>query len=222
MNEVLEAIDVEIRLNDTRRIGPLSFAAGPGDMVVITGGAGSGKSSLLDVVAGSRTPTLGRVLHRGNAPRFGDAGIVTQRHDLLAGLTAVENIAVRVLGGPARATSPERGKDWRRRRNTVAVPEIEQLLASLALPASSWHNLVEHLSGGQQQRVALARALVGTPDLIALDDPTSELDEATADIVLARVQQAARAGSVVVVATEDQAFLARATRVVTLSEKEAD
>jgi ABC-type lipoprotein export system ATPase subunit len=219
MNETLEVYDVEIRLNALRTIGPLSFAAGPGNLVVITGGAGSGKSSLLEVVAGSRTPNLGRVLHRGKPPRFGDAGIVTQRHDLLGGLTAVENIAVRVLGGPASFSSPEHSKDWRRQRNTLAVSEIEQLLASLTLPASSWHNLVEQLSGGQQQRVALARALVGTPDLIALDDPTSELDEATAEIVLARVEQAAQAGAVVVVATDDPAFIARATRVVTLLER---
>ncbi len=222
MNETLEVRGVEIRLSASRTIGPLSFTACPGDIVVITGGAGSGKSSVLEVVAGSRTPTDGQVLSHGEPPRFGDAGLVTQRHDLLAGLTAAENVAVRVLGGPARVARPKLGKGAHQRRNTVDVTETEQLLASLALPDASWHNLVEQLSGGQQQRVALARALVGSPNLIVLDDPTSELDEATAEIVLARIEQASQEGAVVILATDNGAVITRATQVVTLSDKEGD
>jgi ABC-type lipoprotein export system ATPase subunit len=222
VNETLEVRGVEIRLSASRTIGPLSFTACPGDIVVITGGAGSGKSSVLEVVAGSRTPTDGQVLSHGEPPRFGDAGLVTQRHDLLAGLTAAENVAVRVLGGPARVARPKLGKGAHQRRNTVDVTETEQLLASLALPDASWHNLVEQLSGGQQQRVALARALVGSPNLIVLDDPTSELDEATAEIVLARIEQASQEGAVVILATDNGAVITRATQVVTLSDKEGD
>ncbi|ROQ39741.1 putative ABC transport system ATP-binding protein [Frondihabitans sp. PhB188] len=204
---------VEIVLGPSRRIGPVTLEAGSGDLVVVTGGAGSGKSTLLEVLTGSRMPSAGHAFIDGSPPRFGEAGILAQRHELLGGLTAVENVAVRLFA----SAGGHRTARGRSHSTPPVVTDVERLLASLGLPPASWHNLVEQLSGGQQQRVALARALIGTPRLIVVDDPTSELDEATAELVWTAIEASAAAGALVIIATDDPLPRERASAVVTLS-----
>ncbi|GAA4266082.1 ATP-binding cassette domain-containing protein [Frondihabitans peucedani] len=203
----LEVRTVEIRLPSGHLLPPLTETLAGGEIVAVTGGAGSGKSSVLVVLAGRAAPAAGEVLLDGTPIEPGTAGVLTQQHELVGGLTAVENVSVRVLGRDGRRAP---------RRSGSLVEPVEDLLAALALPRASWHNLVEQLSGGQQQRVALARSLVGSPPLLVLDEPTSELDAASADIVWAALERAASAGAVVVLATDDPALLGRVTRQLSL------
>ncbi len=88
-----------------------------------------------------------------------------------------------------------------------AARRAERQLEAVGLPAASWHNLVEQLSGGQQQRVALARALVSLPALLVLDDPTSELDPASAQTVVEVLAAAAARGACCLVSSDDPVLL---------------
>ncbi|MGT2427439.1 ATP-binding cassette domain-containing protein [Amnibacterium kyonggiense] len=171
-------------------VAGLDLVLPPGSVLGIIGQSGSGKTTLLQVLSGERAPDGGRVLLDGDVAAPAAVGVATQQHELLGGLTAAENVASRVLA--------------RRRIERSDWAMITGLLADLGLPRSSWHNLLEQLSGGQQQRVAVARALVDAPRLVCLDDPTSELDDASAELVWSAARAAAEAGAVVVIAVQEQ------------------
>ena len=158
----------------------------PGSSLAVLGEAGSGKSSALAVLGGRQRAASGAIRFRGSPVEPSRVGFVEQQHYLPDGLTAAEHLVVPLL---ARGASPD---GW---------TGIERLLSELGLPPSAHHNLLEELSGGQQQRVAVARALVGEPGLVCLDDPVSELDGASAELVWAALARAAGNGAVVVVAT---------------------
>ena len=184
----------------------LAAEVGPGQKVAVVGSAASGAAALLEVLSGTRAPDagsveLGRVAgpigHRATRSEPHElaraVGYVPQGHQLLGALTAVENVALVLVaaGSPAE-------RAWRR---------AEAMLAGLGLPPGAWHNLAEELSGGQQQRVSVARALIDQPRVIIADDPTSDLDAASAALVLGQLDLAVRAGSCLVIATNDPAVV---------------
>jgi putative ABC transport system ATP-binding protein len=178
----------------------------PGQSLAVTGPSGSGKSSLLAVIAGLARPEAGEVYLDG-APLTGFAGpatgvaVVLQGYGLVSLLTAAENIevALRAAGRPA-----------------AAAPGLARAsLADLGLEAHA-DQLVEELSGGQQQRVAVARALALKPKLLIADEPTAELDPAARAVVLARIFNVVTGGGALVVATHDPEVAARCDRVLDL------
>jgi ABC-type multidrug transport system ATPase subunit len=173
----------------------------PGSALGLLGDAGSGKSTVLAVVAGRRAPQRGAVLLDGASPSASVVGFAEQQHDLPEGMTAAEHLLVPLL---ARGTRPT---DW---------SAAEALLDTLGLPPATHHNLLEELSGGQQQRVALARALVARPALVCLDDPVSELDATSAELVWSVIAAVQRAGAVVVVATPRQEDADRFSQTIEL------
>ena len=126
----------------------------------------------------------------------GWVGYVSRDFGLVGTLTAAENLVVTLLaqqGGGSGAAI------WRR---------AEQQLATVGLAPATWHNLVEQLSGGQQQRVALARALVNRPRLLVLDDPTSELDPDSVQLVADVLTRAAQHGCCGVLVSDDEPVVA--------------
>ncbi|OQM73441.1 ABC transporter ATP-binding protein [Manganibacter manganicus] len=148
-----------------------------GETLALTGESGSGKSTLLHLVAGLDAADGGRVLldgqeitaldDRGRAKlRRNAVGIIFQQFNLIPSLDVAANIA------------------FQARLNGTAEPrELSRLASALGLEAQL-RKYPEQLSGGQQQRVAIARALAARPKLILADEPTGNLDEATADEVL--------------------------------------
>ncbi|URD61703.1 ABC transporter ATP-binding protein [Sphingomonas sp. KRR8] len=193
----------------------VNLAIMPGEIVALLGPSGSGKSTLLQAVglleggfegsiriAGKEASELdegGRTELRRNA-----LGFVYQFHHLLPDFTAVENV---VLPQLIHGAEP-----------AAAKARADELLTTLRLGKRLDHRPAK-LSGGEQQRVAVARALANRPPLVLADEPTGNLDEATADVVFAEFVNLVRGeGSAALVATHNERLAARMDRVVRLHE----
>ena len=193
----------------------VNLTIGPGEIVALLGPSGSGKSTLLQAVGlleggfkGSIRITgreAARLNEEGRTELRRDAlGFVYQFHHLLPDFTALENV---VLPQLIHGTTTD-----------VARGRAEQLLGALGLSARLDHR-PSKLSGGEQQRVAVARALANKPPLVLADEPTGNLDEATADTVLAEFLSLVRGeGSAALVATHNERLAAKMDRVVRLHE----
>ncbi len=170
-----------------------------GEQIVLTGPSGSGKSTLLHVLAGLDCPTTGTVDWPGlggpppSLPA-GTVGLVFQGPSLLPDLDVAQNVALPlVLAGHTDAESGGRAL------GLLAELGIEDLAAKLP----------EEISGGQSQRVAVARALIGGPRLILADEPTGQLDHASAQAVIAMLTaRASLLGAALVVTTHDPVIAA--------------
>jgi ABC-type lipoprotein export system ATPase subunit len=186
----------------------VSVSAYPYEVLAITGPSGSGKSSLLALLAGLEAPDSGTVSRTG-AQLAGTVpagyGLVLQGYGLVSVLSAAENVEI-VLQGSAG-----KGLD----RNDI-LDRAEDALAVLGLDEVADH-LVEQLSGGQQQRVAIARALVINPAVLLADELTAELDHLSRQRVLDRVFALAAEGSTVVICTHDAEVSARCHRQIELT-----
>jgi lipoprotein-releasing system ATP-binding protein len=188
---------------------------GPGEIVALLGPSGSGKSTMLQAVGlleggfdgsirigGEEAAKLdndGRTRLRRDA-----LGFVYQFHHLLPDFNAVENVIL-----------PQVIRDV---EMSVARARAESLLTSLGLGHRLEHR-PSQLSGGEQQRVAVARALANQPALVLADEPTGNLDERTADVVLAEFLRLVRGeGSAALVATHNERLAQKMDRVVRLHE----
>ena len=198
--EVLRGVDLEVQ---------------PGEIVALLGPSGSGKSTLLQAVGLLEGGFEGSIQLAGREASELDndartelrreaLGFVYQFHHLLPDFDARENVMLPVLikGGD---------KDAARAR-------AEQVLGALGLAKRLDHR-PSKLSGGEQQRVAVARALANRPPLVLADEPTGNLDEATADIVFAEFLRLVRGeGSAALVATHNERIAAKMDRVLRLHE----
>jgi lipoprotein-releasing system ATP-binding protein len=184
-----------------------------GEIVALVAPSGSGKSTLLHLAGLLDRPDAGRVLMDGrDAGALPDAartairrdriGFVYQFHHLLAEFTALENIVLpQMIARVARKKAEVRARE---------------LLTAFGL-AHRIDHLPGKLSGGEQQRVAIARALANAPGLLLADEPTGNLDTATADIVFNELLSAVRGqGVAALIATHNPDLAARMDRRVTL------
>jgi putative ABC transport system ATP-binding protein len=200
MTTVLRLEDVTVAVGGHVLVRELRTEVPAGRVLAVTGPPASGKSLLLQTVAAERAPASGRVMlgkRRTSDPVVQtQTGYLAQTIQVLDALTAVENVAL-----PLLARSAPAAQAWTR---------AEEQLGRLDLNVALWHNLAEQLSGGQRQRVAFARATVHRPQLLVADDPTSELDSASAELVVSVMRDLAGAGSVIVLATSDPELAGRA------------
>jgi lipoprotein-releasing system ATP-binding protein len=187
----------------------------PGEIVALLGPSGSGKSTLLQAVGlleggfGGSIRITGTEAAQMNssertATRRDMLGFIYQFHHLLPDFNAIENVVLpQLVKGTSRADADARAAD---------------LLTTLGLGHRLTHR-PSQLSGGEQQRVAVARALANRPALILADEPTGNLDEATAEIVFGEFLRLVRQeGSAALVATHNERLAARMDRVLRLHE----
>jgi lipoprotein-releasing system ATP-binding protein len=193
----------------------VDFAMEAGEIVALLGPSGSGKSTLLQAVGLLEGGFEGSIRIAGReAAAFSDRertavrrdtlGFVYQFHHLLPDFTAEENVVIpQLVRGATRAEAEARAGS---------------LLGALGLSERLTHRPAK-LSGGEQQRVAVARALANRPALVLADEPTGNLDEATAEVVFAEFLRLVREeGSAALVATHNERLAARMNRVLRLHE----
>jgi lipoprotein-releasing system ATP-binding protein len=191
----------------------VDLEVGQGEIVALLGPSGSGKSTLLQAVGlleggfeGSiriQSEEAARLDNDGRTRLRRDAlGFVYQFHHLLPDFNATENVVLpQLIHGASTEAARERA---------------QALLTALGLGQRLTHP-PSKLSGGEQQRVAVARALANRPALVLADEPTGNLDEATADIVFAEFLKLVRdEGSAALVATHNERIAAKMDRVLRL------
>lgn len=173
-------------------VDDVSLTVRPGELTALVGESGSGKSSLLAVAAGLQAPTSGQVLPSG------EVGLIFQQANLLASLTAREQLLI---------TDHIRGR-------TPRPDRADELLVRVGLEGFG-HRRMNQLSGGQRQRVNIARALMGSPAVLLADEPTSALDTRLAREVvdlLADITRETQAATLMV--THDRTLLDTFDRVI--------
>jgi putative ABC transport system ATP-binding protein len=179
-------------------------------VTALTGPSGSGKSTLLALLALRDRPSGGEVTVLGRSAtglRGRERRMISRRDIAWVPQHPTDGVYPHLTA----AQNVEQSARWR----GAGTGTARGVLVRLGLEDVA-HVVASRLSGGEQQRVALASACVGAPRLIFCDEPTAELDEDTAALVLAELRQATVAGSAVVMATHDPAAIAASDRVVAL------
>jgi putative ABC transport system ATP-binding protein len=190
----------------------IDLSVDPGQLVAVMGPSGSGKSTFLTIAGSLEDPTSGEVLIDGTSLaamsrndkarlRRRTIGYVFQDFNLLAGLTAIENVSLplELDGTPSR------------RARTAAMVAIEEV----GISERAGH-YPDQLSGGERQRVAIARAIVGERHLLLADEPSGALDSTNGEAVMRMIRQACKQGVAAVVVTHDAHLASWADRVVFL------
>jgi putative ABC transport system ATP-binding protein len=185
--------------NELHALDGVTLSVKEGEFIGILGPSGSGKSSLLYLLAGLKRPTSGDVLFRDRA--YGDFtqdrlaefrranfGFIFQNHFLINHLTGLENV------------------------HTSGAGESDRLLQELGV-ASCRDKFPWQMSAGEKQRVAIARAVVHRPAVVFADEPTAALDRPNADLVVERLRRVTSDGTLFIV-THDESILRGATRVL--------
>jgi putative ABC transport system ATP-binding protein len=198
--------------SEVRALNQVDLVVAGGELVAVMGPSGSGKSTLLTIAGTLEEATSGQVLVAGTdlsrmsrndraRMRRRSIGYVFQDFNLLAGLTAAENVALPLeLDGVGARAARATGL---------------QMLEKLGLVARAGR-YPDELSGGERQRVAIARAMVGDRPLLLADEPTGALDSVNGEAVMRVLRSACRAGVAGVMVTHDAQLASWADRVVFL------
>lgn len=202
---------------ENRVVDNVDLEVGTGEFVMVMGASGSGKTSLLHLIAGIDAPDEGRIRYN-HAVDFGrmketakavfrrrNIGIVFQQQCLIPDLTVYENIMLPVMLGGNRA---EKGamKD-----NILALCEQFGLKEHIKKYPSQ-------LSGGQQQRTAILRAVVNKPPFLLCDEPTGSLNSAQSEIVMDLLDELNQKGQTIILVTHDAKVAVRGRRVIYIAD----
>jgi putative ABC transport system ATP-binding protein len=206
------------RMGETliRAVDGVSLQVRSGEFIALLGSSGSGKSSVLNLVAGLDSPTSGAVvvqdrdlaqLSREDLAKYRlhTVGMVFQSFNLISSMTLAENVEL-----PLRFAEVERGK-----RDDLARAALERVGLGARI-----HHRPSELSGGEQQRAALARALINRPQLLLSDEPTGNLDSHTGTEIMNLIREFnQKLGMTVVMVTHERTLAERyAQRLIFLAD----
>ena len=191
----------------------VTTAVAQGEFVAVMGPSGSGKSTLMNIIGCLDRPTAGTyLLDNRDVSRLSKnelaqvrnqkIGFIFQSFNLLARLSALENVMLPMLYNPDAALN-----DRERKRRAIDALEAVGLGKRL-------HHRPNQLSGGQQQRVAIARSLVNRPSLILADEPTGNLDSRSGEEIMELLHTLHAQGGSVVMVTHEPDIAARAQRII--------
>jgi cell division transport system ATP-binding protein len=196
---------------DAHALRDVSLTVAKGELVYLAGPSGAGKSTLLKMVAAMERPTAGTVTVNGqDVGKIRNAGLpflrrklglIFQQQKLLNDRSILQNTMLPlIVTGAARAEAEQRAR--------AALDKVGLLERAHAHPLE--------LSGGEQQRVSIARAIVNRPQIILADEPTANLDRASANRVLDALKAFHAVGVTCVISTHDDLVLDGAARVIRL------
>jgi cell division transport system ATP-binding protein len=201
--------------SDTTALRGVTLTVAKGELVYLAGPSGAGKSTLLKLIAAMERPTSGQVTVNGtDIGRLKSAGVpflrrnlglIFQQQRLLTDRSVLANVMM-----PMLVTGLPRGQAEERAR--AALDKVGLLGRAAASPLA--------LSGGEQQRVSIARAIVNRPQIILADEPTANLDRASANKVFDALRAFNKAGVTCLISTHDELVLDSATRVIHLKQGE--
>ncbi len=196
---------------DAVALRDVTLTVGKGELVFLAGPSGAGKSTLLKLIAGIERPSSGTLLVQGqDIGRLKTSGLpwlrrnlglIFQQQSLLNDRSVLANVMLPLLVcGAARSDAEKRAR--------AALDKLGLLSKAASEPLA--------LSGGEQQRVTIARAIVNRPQVILADEPTANLDRASANQVLDALRSFHGVGVTCLISTHDEQFLDTASRVVFL------
>jgi putative ABC transport system ATP-binding protein len=202
--------------NLIRAVDGVSMRVAGGDFVAFLGASGSGKSSLLNLIAGLDRPTSGRVLVQGHdlaqlsrvelaKYRLQTVGMVFQAFNLVPSMTLAENVEL-----PLRFAEVERSE-----REALVSGALQRVRLSARL-----RHRPSELSGGEQQRAALARALINQPEILLADEPTGNLDSRTGTEIMELIRELNESsGMTIFLVTHERALAERyARRLISMAD----
>jgi putative ABC transport system ATP-binding protein len=195
---------------ETHALRGLDLLLHPGVLTVVAGPSGSGKSSLLHLVAARDRPSAGDIDVLGTDLATAGTGVLRELRRRRIGFVAQRSAGALF----PHLTAAQQVRQVARLRG-AETGHVEQALDSVDLGDRADH-VPSASSGGEQQRLAVALALVGRPALVVADEPTAELDHANAALVMTALARAALEGSAVVVTSHDERVISRADRVLRL------
>jgi len=206
----------EYRSGDTmvQAISHMDFVVEDGEFVVIMGQSGSGKSTLLSILGGLNHPSSGQVLidtldlYSLSSEQRADfrseyIGVIFQSFQLIPYLTVLENVKL-----PMAITGIKS-----RRQDELARSVLDKVGLG-----SKTGRLPDQMSGGEQERVAIARAIVNRPPILLADEPTGNLDTATAAEIMTLLKQLNQEGQTVIMVTHNPEAAGYASRLITVKD----
>lgn len=191
--------------SEIRAVNNVTFSIAAGEFVALLGTSGSGKSSLLNLIAGLDTPTAGSVAVAGRDLarmsreelahyRRSTVGMVFQAFNLVPAMTVLENVEL-----PMRFAEVPREHRWDRARRALERVGLGHRL----------NHRPSELSGGEQQRASLARALVNSPSLLLADEPTGNLDSRTGTEIMDLIHSINHEGTTILMVTHERPLAER-------------
>lgn len=202
---------------ESRAVDHAGLQVHEGEFIIIMGASGSGKTSLLHLIAGIDDPDEGTILYQ-SAVDFGhmrdteramfrrkNIGIVFQQQCLIPDLTVYENIMLPLMLGGSRAAK-------------AGMKETIQALCRQFGLEKHMKKYPAQLSGGQQQRTAILRAVINKPPLLLCDEPTGALNSAQSELVMDMLEELNQKGQTIILVTHDVKVAARGQRVVYMAD----